>query len=311
MKSNTPALDLTPFPPSLSIVVARCATLLASLALTCATHAQIIDNFDSGSDAAWQESVTADYPATFDFVPDVFGGKAYRLQAGVPANYASGGYVNMARAVAVRPDQVYSNTFYVAADLVDWDRRPYDPTNEAVIGLIARASNVDQPDQLQGIMLLTHWNQYDGGLRGTAQIYAILQGGNFLIPAAQGNFTIARGHAYRMVFAGTNNVFQGSFYDLLDLSHPLVTFLCDDSYAAGFFPTSGYSGVVAIGYRGGTAVNPTTADATFDNFVAAAYPPVSVPEPRYPPWHDCDSASAQPSAGVLRQFLRPDSRHLV
>jgi hypothetical protein len=256
--------------------------LLALLAFAPVARSQIIDNFDSGSDAAWQKSATADYPATFSFVPDVFGGKAYRLQAGVPANYESGGFVYVARALAVRTDQAYSSTFYVAADLVDWDHGVYDPTNEAVVGLVARASSVTAPDQFQGLMLLTHWNQYDGGQRGTAQIYAIIQGGIFLIPAAQGNFTIARGHGYRMVFAGTNNVYQGSFYDLADLTHPLVTFVCDDSYASGAFPTSGYSGVVALGYRGGTAVNPTTADATFDNFVAAAFPPTSLAGPATP-----------------------------
>jgi hypothetical protein len=282
MKSNTTPRKITPLLTSLSVVVATTTALFTLLASAPVAHAQITDNFDSGSDAAWQKSATADYPATFSFVPDVYGGKAYRLEAGVPANYASGGYVELARAVAVRTDQTYSNTFYVAADLVDWDHRVYDPTNEAVVGLVARASNVTTPDQFQGLMLLTHWNQYDGGQRGTAQIYAILQGGINLIPAAQGNFTVARGHGYRMVFAGTNNIYQGSFYDLADLTHPLLTFVCDDSYATGYFPTSGYSGLVALGYRGGTAVNPTTADATFDNFVAAAFPPTSVASPATP-----------------------------
>ena len=282
MKSNTTPREFTPLLTSLSFVLATSASLFALLAFAPIAHAQITDNFDSGSDAAWQKSATADYPATFSFVPDVFGGMAYRLQAGVPANYASGGFVTLARAVAVRPDQTYSTTFYVAADLVDWDQRVYDPTNEAVVGLVARASSVTTPDQFQGLMLLTHWNQYDSGQRGTAQIYAILQGGINLIPAAQGNFTIARGHGYRMVFAGTNNVYEGSFYDLADLTHPLVTFVCDDSYAAGYFPTNGYSGVVALGYRGASAVNPTTADVTFDNFVAAAFPPTSVAGPATP-----------------------------
>ena len=304
MKSNTTARILTPSFASVSLVVTPCAMLLfASAAL-----AQIGDDFDSGSDAAWQKSTTADFPASFDFVPDVFGGNAYRLQAGVPASYASGGFVNLARAVAVRTDQTYSTTFYVAADLVDWDHRSYDPTNEAVVGLIARASNVTTPEQLQGVMLLTHWNQYDGGKRGTAQIYAILQGGAFLIPAAQGNFTIARGHGYRMVFAGTNNVYEGSFYDLADLTHPLLTFVCDDSYASGFFPTSGYSGIVAMGYRGGTAVNATTADATFDNFISAAYPPTSVPGPATPYGMNAVPQVVNRSPASYANFYAPAAR---
>ncbi len=247
----------------------------AILALSGTAWAQI-DNFDSGSDAAWQKSTTATYPSTFSFVPDMFGGKAYRLQAGVPTTSDTAGQVNMARAVAVRTDRTYTDTFYVAADLVGWETNAYSSTNEAVIGLMARASNVTVPDQMQGVMLLTHWNQYDNGMRGTAQIYALLFGGGYLIPGAQGNFTIARGHSYRMVFAGTNTVLTASFYDLEDLTRPLLTFVCDDSYAPGYFPTSGYSGLVALGYRSASAVNPTTADATFDNFVAAQYPPSGV-----------------------------------
>ena len=239
-------------------------------------------NFDNNSDAGWQNSGTATYPATFTLVPDGAGGKAYRLQASSPSSSGEVGQVNMARAIAVRTEQTYTTSFYVAADLVGWDTNTYSATNDAVIGLIARASNVTTPDQTQGVMLLTHWNQYDNGERGSAQIYALLFGGGYLIPGAQGNFTIARGHSYRMVFSGTNNVLSGSFYDLQDLTRPLVTFTCDDSYAPGFFPTSGYSGVMALGYRGSTAVNQTSADATFDNVVIAATPPSSVPAPAVP-----------------------------
>ena len=258
----------------------RFATVFAGLAVTASLQAQV-DNFDSGSDTAWLKSTTPGYPATFSFVPDGFGGQAYRLQAEPPLNYATAGQVNDARAIVVLTNQTYTS-FYVAADLVGWDTRPYDATNNAVIGLLARATNLTKTNELSGLMLLTHWNQYDNAQRGTAQIYAILNGGGFLVPACQGNFTIERGHSYRMVFEGTNAVFVGKFYDLTDLTRPLLTLIGDDSYAPGFFPTSGYSGLVALGYRGSGDVNPTTADATFDNFVAAAGPPVSVGAPGTP-----------------------------
>ena len=52
------------------------ALIIALVAIAVPARAQT-DNFDNGSDAAWQKSATADYPATFTFVPDVFGGKAY------------------------------------------------------------------------------------------------------------------------------------------------------------------------------------------------------------------------------------------
>ena len=265
---------------SLRSGVASFVTLSAVFALTANLRAQV-DNFNSGSDAAWQKSTTAGYPATFSFVPDGFGGQAYRLQAETPVDYATAGQVNDARAIAVRTNQTYTS-FYVAADLVGWDTRTYDATNNAVIGLIARASNITKTNELQGLMLLTHWNQYDNAQRGTAQIYAIVLGGAFLIPACQGNFTIERGHNYRMVFAGTNSVLEGKFYDLADLTHPLLTLIGDDTYAPGYFPTSGYSGLLALGYRGSSELNPTSADATFDNFVAAAVPPTSVITPASP-----------------------------
>ena len=262
-----------------------CITAFAALLAMASTAWAQTDDFDSGSDAAWQRSTTADYPATFSFVTDVFGGKAYRLQAFTPTTSGTAGAQNTARAVAVRTDISY-DTFYVAADLVSWNTNTYDQTNEAVIGLIARASSVTAPDQLQGIIFATHYNQYGdpvGGTRGTAQIYGVLQGGGFLIPAAQGNFTINPGHSYRMVFAGTNSTWQGRWYDLQDLSHPLLTLTCDDTYAPGFFPTNGYSGLFGLGYRGsGANVNDTTADATFDNFVASKFPPTSVAEPAVP-----------------------------
>lgn len=253
--------------PATACLTASLILLSAALSL----QAQVIDNFDSGDDSAWVKSTTTNYPSTFTFVSDVYGGNAYRLQAGTPGTSADGGQVNMARAVAVRTNQSYT-TFYVAADLVSWNTNAYDATNEAVIGLVARASNVTTPDQVQCVMLLTHYNQYDNGQRGTAQIYAMLGGGSFLIPACQGNFTIVRGHSYRMVFTGTNTTLIGKFYDLEDLTHPLLTLQGDDSYAPGFFPTSGYSGLIGIGYRG-SGVNDTTSDVTFDNFVAWDHDP--------------------------------------
>lgn len=284
MKATITSQKNTPLRKT-AFVALGCITTLAALLTVATTVRAQTDNFDSSSDAAWQKSTTADYPSTFTFVTDVFGGKAYRLQAFTPATSGNGGAQNTARAVAVRTDVTY-DTFYVAADLVAWNTNTYDKTNEAVIGLIARASSVTAPDQLQGIIFATHYNQYGdavGGTRGTAQIYGVLQGGGFLIPAAQGNFTINPGHSYRMVFAGTNTTWQGSWYDLQDLTHPLLTLTCDDTYAPGFFPTNGYSGVFGLGYRGtGASVNDTTVDVTFDNFVASTFPPTSVAAPAVP-----------------------------
>src|SRR5438309_797473 len=65
------------------------------------------DNFDSGSDAAWSKITNPNYPATYSFPTDVFGGKAYRLQGAAPSGTLGG--VNTARVIAYRADRLYTN----------------------------------------------------------------------------------------------------------------------------------------------------------------------------------------------------------
>src|SRR5262245_18250933 len=81
--------------------------LLGLLAVAIPCRATV-DNFDGCTSASWQTSSTTGYSATFSYVQDVFGGNAFRLQAGVPATSDTPGQVNMARAIAVRNDQTYS-----------------------------------------------------------------------------------------------------------------------------------------------------------------------------------------------------------
>src|SRR4026209_442493 len=71
------------------------------------------DNFDSGTDAGWSKITNPNYPATYSFPSDMYGGKAYRLQGGAPPGPLGG--VNTARVIAYRTDRLYTN-FYVAAD---------------------------------------------------------------------------------------------------------------------------------------------------------------------------------------------------
>src|SRR5664279_4928235 len=73
---------------------AACVSALAAL-LTLATTARAAapidyDNFDSGTlnPAVWATTTNPNFPATYTFPTDPFGGHALRLQGGVPGNCA-------------------------------------------------------------------------------------------------------------------------------------------------------------------------------------------------------------------------------
>ena len=128
-----------------ALQAAGCASLLAGL-LTLATQARAAapseyENFDSGAlnPAVWSTISNPTYPNTITFVPDVFGGKAIRLQGTPPSNAtatAHNGYTT-ARCMAVNTNYIYTNC-YVAADIVKWDTNPYHATNYSFNGIIAR-----------------------------------------------------------------------------------------------------------------------------------------------------------------------------
>src|ERR1035437_7910603 len=110
MKATITSQKNTPLRKTVSVALGCITTLAALLTVATTVRAQT-DNFDSSSDAAWQKSTTADYPSTFTFVTDVFGGNAYRLQGFPPTTSGNGGAQNTARAVAVPTDVTY-DTFY-------------------------------------------------------------------------------------------------------------------------------------------------------------------------------------------------------
>ncbi|MCX6915172.1 MAG: hypothetical protein NT167_19370, partial [Verrucomicrobia bacterium] len=116
------------------------ATLTALLAIATTARAQT-DNFDSGTlnpAAGWATFNNPIYPGAYSFPTDSFGGKAFRMQGGIPLNAADNG-IGTSRVAAVCTNQVYSD-FYVAADFVAWDTNPYHQTNYTFVGLAARVT---------------------------------------------------------------------------------------------------------------------------------------------------------------------------
>jgi hypothetical protein len=234
------------------------------------------DNFDSGSDAAWSKITNPNYPATYSFPTDVFGGKAYRLQGAAPSGTLGG--VNTARVIAYRTDRLYTN-FYVAADIVNWDS---GVNNGQVFGLVARDS--DPSSGVSDAMVFgVRINRFrdTAGSRGQIFIYSFIRG-DVGSPGAAGDCTLIPGRKYRFIFSGVSNLFFGAIYDLEDLTKPLVSTTGDDALAnSGFagpgFPTNsaGYVGIFNTSLDGS---DPTT-DTTFDNFVAQELPPTTLPAP--------------------------------
>ncbi len=251
------------------------------------------DNFDSGMDSGWSKVSNPNYPATYSFPPDAFGGHAYRLQAGAPPEPWS--EANTARAVAYRGDRLYTN-FFVAADIVAWDA---GHTNNAVFGVLARATPATIASGVfDAAMFVVEVNRFSdaAGSRGRiiAMSLSVGQGGG---PAALAECTLVRGRQYRLTFSGTNNVLTGAIYDVEDLTRPLLSLTGDDGIAnSGFFggpfpdpSAGGYSGLISFSSIGtgtttifaGGGTDPT-ADTTFDNFVAAEFPPTTVVAPGTP-----------------------------
>jgi hypothetical protein len=209
--------------------------------------------------------------------------------------------------MAWRTDRLYTN-FYVAIDILGWDTSIGRNTNAPLLALMARATNVlrdpsipvGQPDCMIFWLAVNRFGNSEGGTRGVIDLGHLKAGGEgslFDTLGAQADFTLNPGHAYRMVFTGTNqldgarvatnSVYWGRVYDLQDLTRPLAAVACPDPWP-GFDPESpaweapGYSGFASVGginSDNGIFINYTSTDATFDNFVAAEYPPTSVSFP--------------------------------
>ena len=237
-------------------------------ALTAALQAQT-DNFDSGTDAGWSKITSANFPATYSFPADSFGGHAYRLQA---TNATGGG--NTPRVVAYRADRLYTN-FFVAADIVAWDT---SLTNSIVFGLIARGQDISS-GQINGATFTSRINRFSTseGSKGQAQIFSFLFGSPGIASAQDFNSTLIAGRKYRFTFTGVGTNYSAPVYDLEDLTHPLETMSGDDSGGPSTFPASGYSGIFNFSYPDSKPV-----DTTFDNFVAGESPPTSVSPPATP-----------------------------
>ena len=289
------------------------ATVVAGLLAMVGTSRAQTDNFDGGGfPVGWSTSQSSNFPAIMQLVPDGNGGNALRMACTASGftNPVPSGFQYDPRAIAWMTNQFYTNTFYIAVDLLSWNASPDRATNDAVFGIAERLvpysalfggayANpnvpVGQPDM---VIFSTRFNQYGGtnsnpalnSTRGNFNMYYVGAGGTIVYPEAQDVSALNTGHSYRLVFTGTNDpnglqYFVGYVYDLQDLTQPILTMYGSDGGAPGYMPggalsgsIGGYPGLVALGYN---AQN-QGADVTWDNFVASSSPPTSVPFPGTP-----------------------------
>jgi hypothetical protein len=294
----------TTLPLWLSIQRVASHLAVAGLLALAATAQAQSDNFNSGAlGPNWATSVSANFPGDITFPADPFGGKALRLVASTSLLSGSGDTKDSPKIVAWRTDRLYTN-FYVAVDVLSWNPSINRDTNGPLIALVARLTNVvrdvsvpvGRPDTM---ILYLHVNRFGGvpqGTRGYLTMGHLTDGQdstpNDTLGVLGADFTLNPGHQYRMVFTGTNlydgggaltnSVYYGRVYDLQDLTRPLATIYCPDPFPGygGFFgyplwSGPGYSGLASI--ADGTGGR--SSDVTFDNFVAAEYPPTSVSFP--------------------------------
>jgi hypothetical protein len=217
--------------------------------------------------------VLADYGGanTYSFPTGPFG-KGYRIQCTSSAPLAGAcGACGTGRATSYRTN-VYSD-FYVAVDLVNWDN-----TLDQAMVLLGRANGLTDtlsPCPLPGPCppgfgtLNGYICNYDCNQDGAGA--TDIRGGQFQInrvdaesptTLASADVTLIPGKAYRMILSGVGSLLTAQLYDLEDLSAPLATIQADDlTY------TSGPSGLIAF------SRDATTADMTFDNYLATTSDP--------------------------------------
>src|SRR2546425_243442 len=249
------------------LLVPHRTILLPALLLIFVCHPIAVgqsDDFNDGDDNGWVRYDPLG-TATFSFINDNFGGKAYRIQSAASTNASSG----TGRALGYRTN-VYDD-FYAAVDLVSWDN-----TLNQAFGLLFRANKVGSSTSTG--YLLNYDPQQSAGGRGQIQINAITNEALVEPTLATANLTLQPGRLYRLVLTAGGSDFSAQVSALNDLTFPLVSFKGNArvylNAAVGLFNL--YHEILI------TDPNAGGADSTFDNSYVPAVAPFSVVFPATP-----------------------------
>jgi hypothetical protein len=212
------------------------------------------DDFNDGNDTGWTRMnplAGLPYGGTGTWS---FPGGAYRIQAAASLAPQTAG---PGRAGSII-NNVNLTNFYLTCDIVDWDN-----SLDQIFGLLARVGNVGL-GQTRGYAF-TYATRAGRAAAGELQLLLINgEQGNEISGAAL-DFTMQPDAQYRLVFIGNGGNLTGQVFALPDLSVAVATLNgIDYAHAAG--------GVGIFTYDNSPSAS-STADTTFDNFLASPAPP--------------------------------------
>ena len=221
------------------------------------------DDFNDGNDNGWTRfdlSAAGFPPSLYSFPPDGSGGKAYRIFSPAPPMTNAGA----ARAMSYRADVTYTN-FTLTVDLVAWDA-----TLHQTFGLLVRGANIGVGQTTGYVVNYVHLRPGDQG--GDFQINRI--SGEAPATIAHAGVTLDPARKYRLVATGSGSHLVAKIYDLSDLTLPVAaTEVVDATYASGVMGLFEFSLITGDAVTNSTS----TADVTFDNYMATGSAPTNEP----------------------------------
>jgi hypothetical protein len=218
--------------------------LLALLILPSIGAAQpFADDFNDGNDNGWTRYDPLGGVAGVPFVHYSFPNGAYRIQADASPNAAYG----PGRGASLRVSTTYTD-FYEAADIVAWNS-----TLPQAFGLLAHVTN---PGLGSTLGYAFTYQEVDHNI----SIAKITGEDGKDISGTSKPVTLDPAKSYRFVFIGKGANLEGRVYELPDTRHAIAT----TSTTESSYP-NGINGLLV--YDNSSAKD-STADATFDNFLA-------------------------------------------
>ncbi len=179
------------------------------------------------------------------------GGDSYRLQTAPspdPGSYGPG------RAGSIRPS--FFRSFYVAADIVNWD-----DSIQQVAGVMARIADAGA-GTTTGYVFTHDRGNPPTATSGDMDIVRIDYEASSNLPTTGSDaMHFEPGKQYRLVFMGDADQLKGQVYELPNTTTPVLELTASDpTYAAGACGLLVANNATSSGYNGG-------GDATFDNFL--------------------------------------------